>query len=217
MQIVHVRDDVESWKKAAETVKTSRALSVAVQAPQKYQSLVDQLIANLLSWEEFLGEISARTGVSLPLEDPRTAWVHVVRACDIIAAKPQLIEPDIDEIMKKVSKKLTIKEKERIIHEAKLWYLAKEGFPRKLVKFLLTIFIFLPHFLRIWLTKVIMKIYGFIANVIPGDQHDVISAISLADEEIVHVMAKRIKKAKPEIVILHEWYADEVLQRYAEL
>ena len=61
------------------------------------------------------------------------------------------------------------------------------------------------------------RIYGFIANVIPGDQHDVISAISLADEEIVHVMAKRIKKAKPEIVILHEWYADEVLQRYAEL
>ena len=85
------------------------------------------------------------------------------------------------------------------------------------MNYLLTLFIFLPHFIRIWLAREIMKLYGFIANLIPGDQHDVISAISMGDEEMAREMAKEIKKKEPEIVVLHEWYSEEVMQRYTEL
>ena len=217
MKVIYVGDSLSSWEKASEKIREEKPFKVAIQAPSRFQPLVDSLISNSITWREFINQVASRTGIENPERSELTAWVHAVRACDLIAARALLIEPDIDEVLQRIREKLTIKEKERIIQEARVWYISRTGFPRRMLSFILSIFFFLPHFLRIWIAKAFMSIYSFIANVIPGDQHDVLVAITLADGLIAREMARRIKEEKPEVVVLHEWYADDVASAYAEL
>ena len=189
--------------------------TVFVQGPKKFQPFVEDYLRGALPYEIFLHEISKRTGT----ENPETSllWVKLVYTCQKHGLNVKLIEPDIDPILKKVSKELHLKDevKFRVLQEARMWFLSNSGYVAHFYAAFDTMFFWLPFhlfFRRLWL-----KIAGAIVNLIPGDQQDVLAAVSKAYDEIGKKISEELKEAQDSTVFLEESIADKVERRIAEM
>jgi len=218
VKFVPVEWSVEGWKRAAELVFREKPAYIYLQAPDKFQDLINRFIRGLIPWERFLDQIAKRTGTPSPEIDPKTAWVHVVKMARNTTTPLIAVEPDLDKVLKSVEKKLTVKDKKKTLHEARLWYLGREGFLKRLISF----FDFpvrllrLPPELRTMWIGFWMNVYGVIVNVIPGDQRDFVAAVALADTEIARIIAQRLSKLEDGHAFIDRWYCDRTRDAFLE-
>lgn len=217
MKFIPVDWEVESWKDASKLIFKKKVSHVYVQAPEKFQDLINHFIKGLSPWDRFLSEIASRTGVPNPETDPRTGWVHAVRMSRDTAARVLAVEPDIDQVLEKVESKLTIKDKQTVLHEARLWYLSREGFLRRLINFFDFPVQFLPPNFRMGWARFWLKIYGALVNIIPGDQQDFVAAVSIGDSLLSRRMAEALDQHEDGPVFLDKWYAEPTRKAFLEL
>jgi len=188
---------------------------VLIQAPDRYQNLVGQFTQGLLPWEEFLTELSKRTGSERPEEE--LFWPRIVRKCSERNLSVKLIEPDIDKLLGAAQKKLQIKgDKSRhIMQESRLWFISGAGYINHFFSAFDAMFFWLPFktvFRRIWL-----KFWSFIVNIIPGDQKDVMAAVNFAYDSMTKKLVKMLAKVRVSTVFLDEIIASRVERMVSEL
>lgn len=218
MKFVPIEWTVSGWKRGADIVFKKKPEFIYLQAPDKFQDLINRFIRGMIPWDRFVNEIAKRTGTPNPEMDAQTGWVHVVRMARDTTTPILVIAPDIDVILKKIESKLKIKDKKKIIHEARLWYLSHEGFLKRLIQFLDTPvkFIRLPAELRTMWISFWMSVYSIIVNIIPGDQRDFVAAVSLGDVEIARTLAERLSKLEDGYVFLDRWFCDKTRDAFLE-
>ncbi len=101
------------------------------------------------------------------------------------------IEGDVDSIIEAVRGKIKEGRNRKVLQEARLWLISNEGpverFLRKIDRLLKP----LPGGLRQLLVNFISGIYGFIVNIIPGDQLDAVAAVNAAREIICKEIVRK--------------------------
>lgn len=212
VEVVAFSRERPDFKKLLGIVKDKPVL---IQAPDKYQHLVDQFTGGLLPWDKFLDDLSKRTGFERPEEE--MFWPRIVRECSERNVNVKLIEPDIDKLLGAAQKKLQLKgDKSRhVIQEARLWFLSGAGYIHHFFAAFDAMFFWLPFkmfFHRIWL-----KFWSFIVNVIPGDQKDVVAAVNFAYDAMTNKIVKMLAKAGDSTVFLDDIIAGRVKRMVAEL
>ncbi len=186
---------------------------VYVQAPERFQPLVDQLYDRLLMEEDFLCELSARTGDPSP---ERWFWVRVVMACMEGRHTVRLIQPLLDPLLEEAAGKLNLgAHRERIIQEARNWYILGTGYPRIFHATFDTLFFWLPF--RSSFRRAAFRAVGWVANLIPGDQRDVLALISETDVLLARAIAKRLRRLKRGVAFIDEEIAGLVEKFLAEM
>ena len=218
MKFVPIEWTVDGWKRASKVIFKDKPKAVYLQAPSKFQDLINHFIRGMSPWDRFLDQIGKRTGTPNPEIDPKTGWVHVVRMARDTTTPVLALEPDLSKVLKAIEPKLTVKDKKKVIHEAQLWYLSREGFLKRLITF----FNFpvkllrLPPDIRTMWVSFWMGVYATIVNIIPGDQRDFVSAVALADTEIAQAFAKKLAKLEDGYVFIDRWYCDKTRDAFLE-
>ncbi|MBR9681592.1 MAG: hypothetical protein GOV00_02200 [Candidatus Altiarchaeota archaeon] len=169
-------------------------------------------------WDRFIDQIAKRTGTPDPELSPKTGWVHVIKMARDTTTSVLAIEPDLDIVLKTIEKKLTVKDKKKVLHEARLWYLSREGFLKRLINFFdfPVRLIRLPPELRTMWINVWMNVYATVANIIPGDQRDFVAAVAMADIEIARTIAQRLFKLEDGHAFVDRWYCDKIRDAFLE-
>ena len=187
---------------------------VLIQAPDRYQHLVKRFTDGLLPWEEFLTEVSKRTGSERP--EREIFWPRIVRECGEKNVPVKLVEPDIDKILDAAKKKLQIKgeKADHIVQEARLWFLSGAGYISHFFAAFDAMFFWLPfkHFFRVaWL-----RFWSLLVNIVPGDQRDIIAAVNFAYASMTDKLVKLLGKGDA-LVFIDEIIASRVEGRVSEL
>jgi hypothetical protein len=188
--------------------KKLKGTVVFIQAPEKYQTLVDEFYKNLMPWEIFLFEISRRTGVERP--EKNLFWVALLYACYNRGIKVKLIEPDIDKLIAGIPEKLGLGPGKtlQVLQDTRLWFLSSAGFIKHFNSAFDSIFFFLPA--KSALRNAWLGLAGLVAHLIPGDQKDVMYLVSKIYRLLPFEMAKNLKGPKDALVFVEEAVAGKM-------
>lgn len=203
-----VNADVESLKREVETGR-----KVFLQAPQRFQSLVDEFIQGLMPEDTFLREISQRTG----FERPRDLWwVEVAFHCRFHNVPVTMLEPDMDEVLEEAAGELNLQGpgRESVVQEARLWFLSGTGYPKHFYRAFNSLFSWLPF--HVGLRRRFLAACAWAVNLWPGDQQDVLFLVAKANGLLAMELARRLEDAEG-VAFLDEDIAAEVERLRAEL
>jgi hypothetical protein len=186
---------------------------VFIQAPGRFQAPVKEFVEGLLPDELLLKEISKRSGE----EDPeKLFWVPVVFQCKVLGVHAELVEPDIDKVLAKAAKELSLKgpDLDRVRQEARLWFLSGSGYIRHFYDAFDMLFFWLPW--RVRVRKAWLRACAFVVNLIPGDQQDVMAMVAKANSLLAVRLAKALK-GKKGVAFIDEDIAADVARTVEEL
>jgi len=169
----------------------------------------------LLPYEDFLNEVSRRTGSERPEDE--LFWVKIVNHCVLNAISVQLIEPKLEYVMNAASKKMNLSETElrSVQQEARSWFLSGTGYIKHFLGAFDSMFFWLP--LRKFFRGIFMAVVALFVKLIPGDQKDVLALVHEMNNEYAIRLAKRIKKVKNATVFLDEDIADKAYRLSREM
>ncbi|MBR9680622.1 MAG: hypothetical protein GOU98_02240 [Candidatus Altiarchaeota archaeon] len=196
-------------------IKLIKSGKVFIQASEKFQPLVQEYTDVLLPYEDFLIEISKRTGSQRPEDE--IFWVEIVKYCVLNTIPVKLIEPKIDVVMKAASKKMNLSESElrTVQQDARSWFISGTGYVKHFLGAFDTLFFWLPF--RGFFRKLWFGLVSLIVKFIPGDQKDVIALVNEMNKVYAVRLANRIKHLKTATVFLDEDISNEIYRMSQEL